>query len=60
FITDKIEEQLGLDINKDGRINRAPAGGGLIGKIEQATLIDLNGDGRIGSGIPYYTSQHKH
>ncbi|CAF4188553.1 unnamed protein product, partial [Adineta steineri] len=69
---DKIEEQLGLDINKDGRINRALAGGdnllsmffsfilGLIGKIEKATHIDLNGDGRIGSGNPYHTSQHKH
>ncbi|CAF1050191.1 unnamed protein product [Adineta steineri] len=48
FITDKIEEQLGLDINKDGRIG----GPGPMSKIEQTTHIDLNHDGIIGGYRP--------
>ncbi|CAF4223802.1 unnamed protein product, partial [Adineta steineri] len=48
FITDKIEEQLGLDINKDGRIG----GPGPMNKIEQTTHIDLNHDGIIGGYRP--------
>ena len=44
FITDKVEETLGIDINKDGRIG----GPGPTAEIERATHIDINRDGIIG------------
>ncbi len=48
FITDKIEETLGVDINKDGRIG----GPGPMSEIERATHIDINRDGIIGGYRP--------
>ncbi len=48
FITDKIEETLGVDLNKDGRIG----GPGPTAEIERATHIDINRDGIIGGYRP--------
>jgi hypothetical protein len=48
YITDKIEEKLGVDLNKDGRIG----GPGATAKIEQATHVDINRDGIIGGYRP--------
>ncbi|CAF1174219.1 unnamed protein product [Adineta steineri] len=68
FIMNKIEEKIGLDLNKDGRVGGPGLtdkiekkthvdfnrdGLGLIGKIERATHIDINRDGYIG-GAPGY------
>jgi hypothetical protein len=44
FITDKIEEKLGFDLNGDGRIG----GPGPTAAIERATHVDVNRDGIIG------------
>lgn len=43
-----MEEALGIDINKDGRIG----GPGPMATVERATHIDLNGDGIIGGYRP--------
>ncbi|CAF3178018.1 unnamed protein product [Rotaria socialis] len=48
FITRKLEEKLGVDLNGDGRIG----GPGLAAKIEAATHVDLNRDGIIGGYRP--------
>ncbi len=47
-ITNKIEEKLGVDLNKDGRIG----GPGATAQIEQATHVDINRDGIIGGYRP--------
>ncbi|CAF3685581.1 unnamed protein product [Rotaria sp. Silwood1] len=44
FVTNKVEEKTGMDINRDGRVG----GGGATGQIEKATHMDLNRDGVIG------------
>ena len=44
FVTNKIEETTGMDINRDGHVG----GGGVTGKVEKATHMDINRDGRIG------------
>ncbi|CAF1360401.1 unnamed protein product [Rotaria magnacalcarata] len=48
FITRKLEEKLGVDLNGDGRIG----GPGLTAKVEAATHVDLNRDGIIGGYRP--------
>jgi hypothetical protein len=48
YITRKIEEKIGLDLNGDGRIG----GPGITAKLEQATHIDFNRDGIIGGYRP--------
>ena len=48
FLKDKVEEALGVDLNKDGRIG----GPGPMASIERATHIDLNHDGIIGGYRP--------
>ena len=44
FVTNKIEEKTGMDINRDGHIG----GGGMTGQAEKITHMDLNHDGVIG------------
>ena len=48
YITRKLEEKLGVDLNNDGRIG----GPGLRAKLEQKTHIDFNRDGVIGGYRP--------
>jgi len=48
YITRKLEEKIGLDLNGDGRIG----GPGITAKLEQATHIDFNRDGIIGGYRP--------
>ncbi|CAF1282690.1 unnamed protein product [Adineta steineri] len=48
FIMNKIEEKVGLDLNKDGRVG----GPGLTDKIEKKTHIDFNRDGLVGAHRP--------
>lgn len=48
FLKDKVEEALGVDLNKDGRIG----GAGPMAAVERATHIDLNHDGIIGGYRP--------
>lgn len=48
FITRKLEEKIGLDLNRDGQIG----GPNLNDKIEKATHIDLNRDGIVGAHRP--------
>jgi hypothetical protein len=48
FIINKIEEKVGLDLNRDGRIG----GPGLTDKIEKATHVDFNRDGIVGAHRP--------
>ncbi len=48
FIVNKIEEKIGLDLNRDGRIG----GPGLTDQIEKKTHIDLNRDGVVGVHRP--------
>jgi hypothetical protein len=48
FITNKVEEALGVDLNKDGRIG----GPGPMAEVERATHIDMNHDGVIGGYRP--------
>ena len=45
FVTNKVEEATGMDINRDGRVG----GGGVTGHVEKATHMDLNRDGVIGA-----------
>ncbi|UJR20446.1 hypothetical protein I4U23_023575 [Adineta vaga] len=62
FLNDEIEETLGIDLNKNGRIG----GAGPISEIERVTHIDLNRDGIIGgyrsppSGGNVYLRIYKH
>ncbi|CAF0778162.1 unnamed protein product [Adineta ricciae] len=48
FIVNKIEEKVGLDLNRDGRIG----GPGLTDSIEKKTHIDFNRDGIVGAHRP--------
>ncbi|CAF3211609.1 unnamed protein product [Rotaria socialis] len=48
YLTRKLEEKIGLDLNGDGRIG----GPGITAKLEQATHIDFNHDGIIGGYRP--------
>jgi hypothetical protein len=48
FITRKLEEKIGLDLNGDGRIG----GPGLTDTIEKSTHIDFNRDGIVGAHRP--------
>ncbi|CAF1101353.1 unnamed protein product [Adineta steineri] len=48
FIMNKIEEKVGLDLNKDGRVG----GPGLTDKIEKKTHVDFNRDGLVGAHRP--------
>ncbi|CAF1275329.1 unnamed protein product [Adineta steineri] len=48
FIMNKIEEKIGLDLNKDGRVG----GPGLTDKIEKKTHVDFNRDGLVGAHRP--------
>lgn len=48
YLVNKLEDKIGLDLNKDGRIG----GPGITAKIEQATHVDLNRDGIIGGHRP--------
>lgn len=48
FLVRKIEEKVGLDLNKDGKIG----GPNLTDKIEKKTHIDLNRDGLVGAHRP--------
>ena len=43
-----MEEALGVDLNKDGRIG----GPGPLAQVERATHVDLNRDGIIGGYRP--------
>ncbi|CAF4271439.1 unnamed protein product, partial [Adineta steineri] len=40
YLTRKLEEKIGLDLNGDGRIG----GPGITAKLEKATHIDFNRD----------------
>ncbi|CAF3045896.1 unnamed protein product [Rotaria sp. Silwood2] len=48
YITRKLEEKIGVDLNGDGRIG----GPGITSKLEQATHVDVNRDGIIGGYRP--------
>jgi hypothetical protein len=48
YITRKLEEKIGLDLNGDGRIG----GPGMTAKLERATHVDFNRDGVIGGYRP--------
>ncbi|UJR26110.1 hypothetical protein I4U23_007456 [Adineta vaga] len=48
FIINKIEEKVGLDLNKDGRIG----GPGLTDHVEKKTHVDFNRDGIVGGHRP--------
>jgi len=48
FIVNKIEEKIGLDLNRDGHIG----GPGLTDQIEKKTHIDFNRDGIVGVHRP--------
>ncbi|CAF0796239.1 unnamed protein product [Rotaria sp. Silwood1] len=48
FLTRKLEEKLGVDLNGDGKIG----GPGLTSKMEAATHVDFNHDGIVGGYRP--------
>jgi hypothetical protein len=48
FITNKVEETLGIDLNNDGRVG----GPGPLASVERATHVDFNRDGIIGGYRP--------